>query len=100
MLGSPGRTFDPEQRYHRIDPLLTLVYGRVWPRGCRRASGASCLSLTSISPITELLLRYMLGSPGRTFDPEQRYHRIDPLLPKYTELDDVASIPELIEVWG
>ena len=40
----------------------------------------------------------MLGSPGRTFDPEQRYHRIDPLLPKYTELDDVASIPELIEV--
>ncbi|KAJ1463677.1 hypothetical protein T484DRAFT_1873607 [Baffinella frigidus] len=39
----------------------------------------------------------MLGTPGKTFSPEQRYHRIDPLLPKYTELDDVASIPELIE---
>jgi len=47
---------------------------------------------------SELLLRYMLGTPGKTFSPEQRYHRIDPLLPKYTELDDVASIPELIEI--
>mmetsp|Transcript_19320 Transcript_19320/g.30195 ORF Transcript_19320/g.30195 Transcript_19320/m.30195 type:complete len:545 (-) Transcript_19320:1639-3273(-) len=38
---------------------------------------------------SELLLRYMLASPSKSFSPDNRYHRIDPTLPRYVELDDV-----------
>jgi hypothetical protein len=65
-----------------------------------RAEDAGAARLTrALAPRgAELLLRYMLGSPGKVFSPEQRYHRVDPLLPRYTELDDVSSIPELVEI--
>jgi len=46
----------------------------------------------------ELLLRYMLNSPQGDFTPEHRYHRIDPTLESYVELDDVDVIPDLIRL--
>eukprot|EP00961_Rhodomonas_salina_P205500 2773845-Rhodomonas_salina.1 len=35
--------------------------------------------------------RYMLNSPQGDFTPEHRYHRIDPTLESYVELDDVPA---------
>jgi len=45
---------------------------------------------------SEVLMRYMLGDRPGTGG--KRYHRIDPQIDKYVDLDDVEVIPELIEL--
>jgi len=54
------------------------------------------LMLDGDSLSSEVLMRYMLG--GRNGEKSRRYHRVDPTLPHYMEMDDVSQIPTLVQL--